>query len=63
MSTAVLDSSLTIDVEEVLGAEAKNLLEHKAKVSKEHLHLPGPDFIDACGLALTAVRTCFATCN
>lgn len=46
MSTAVLESSLTIDVEEVLGAEAKNLLEYRAKVPKEHLHLPGPDFID-----------------
>lgn len=46
MSTAVLESNLTIDVEEVLGAEAKNLLEHKAKIPKEHLHLPGPDFVD-----------------
>ncbi|MFN3392925.1 MAG: class I fructose-bisphosphate aldolase [Candidatus Thermochlorobacter sp.] len=46
MSTAVLESNLTIDVEEVLGAEAKNLLEHKAKIPKEYLHLPGPDFVD-----------------
>lgn len=46
MSTAVLESNLTIDVEEVLGAEAKTLLEHKAKIPKEHLHLPGPDFVD-----------------
>jgi fructose-bisphosphate aldolase, class I len=46
MSSAVMDSSLTLDVEEILGAEAKSLLDFKPKVSKEHLHLPGPDFID-----------------
>jgi class I fructose-bisphosphate aldolase len=46
MSITELESSLTIDVEEILGAEAKALLEHHAKVSKEHLHLPGADFID-----------------
>jgi class I fructose-bisphosphate aldolase len=46
MSTVISESNLTIDVEEILGAEAKNLLEYRAKVSKEHLHLPGPDFID-----------------
>lgn len=33
-------------INEHLGSEAKNLLEHKAKVSKDLLHLPGPDFID-----------------
>lgn len=33
-------------ITEYLGADAKNLLEHKAKVSKEILHLPGPDFVD-----------------
>lgn len=31
---------------EYLGADAKYLLEHKAKVSKDLIHLPGPDFID-----------------
>jgi class I fructose-bisphosphate aldolase len=46
MSTAVIESNLTIDVEEILGKEAQGLLEHQAKVSKEHLHLPGVDFID-----------------
>ena len=30
----------------VLGAEGESLLTYKAKVSREHLHLPGPDFID-----------------
>lgn len=36
-----------IDVAKTLGAEAKTLLEHKcATISKNDLHLPGPDFID-----------------
>jgi len=33
-------------VSQLLGDEAKNLLEHKCMVSKDLLHLPGPDFID-----------------
>lgn len=33
-------------VEAWLGDEAEDLLTHKAKVSKDLLHLPGPDFID-----------------
>ena len=34
-------------IEELLGEDAQNLLEHKCKtVAKEQLHLPGPDFID-----------------
>jgi fructose-bisphosphate aldolase, class I len=33
-------------LEELLGADAQTLLEHKCQtVSKEHLHLPGPDFV------------------
>lgn len=36
-----------IDVEELLGNEAKDLLEHECKtVPKTQLHLPGPDFVD-----------------
>ncbi len=31
---------------ELLGSEAAGLLDYKAKVSKEDLHLPGPDFVD-----------------
>src|SRR4051812_35338652 len=32
---------------ELLGKDANSLLDHKSNtVSKEHLHLPGPDFID-----------------
>jgi class I fructose-bisphosphate aldolase len=34
------------DVVALLGNEAKSLLEHKCKVPKDLLHLPGPDFID-----------------
>ena len=34
-------------IEEVLGQDARDLLEHKCQtVPKEQLHLPGPDFID-----------------
>src|ERR1700751_753328 len=34
-------------IEEVLGDDARDLLEHKCQtVPKEQLHLPGPDFID-----------------
>jgi class I fructose-bisphosphate aldolase len=33
-------------IRELLGAEADSLLSHKAKVGKETLHLPGPDFVD-----------------
>ena len=34
-------------LEEVLGADARDLLEHTCKtVPKEQLHLPGPDFVD-----------------
>jgi fructose-bisphosphate aldolase, class I len=34
-------------VMELLGAEAEGLLKYQCKgISKEHLHLPGPDFID-----------------
>jgi len=34
------------DIASMLGADAKDLLTYKAKVSKDHLHLPGPDFVD-----------------
>ncbi len=35
------------DLEKLLGADAKSLLEHQCKtIPKESLHLPGPDFID-----------------
>jgi class I fructose-bisphosphate aldolase len=45
MATAV-DASLS-RLEEVLGADAKSLLEHRCEtIPKESLHLPGPDFVD-----------------
>lgn len=35
------------ELEQYLGAEARNLLDHKCTtIAKEMLHLPGPDFID-----------------
>ena len=34
------------EIQELLGDEAQDLLEYEAKVSKENLELPGPDFID-----------------
>ncbi|MEO6861386.1 MAG: fructose-bisphosphate aldolase, partial [Microcoleus sp.] len=30
----------------LLGDEAEDLLTHQAKVSKDLLHLPGPDWVD-----------------
>ncbi|HZV49784.1 MAG TPA: class I fructose-bisphosphate aldolase [Candidatus Dormibacteraeota bacterium] len=34
-------------IEEILGAEATDLLEHRCRtVPREQLHLPGPDFVD-----------------
>ena len=42
-------TSPTIDtnrIVELLGADARSLLDHKAKVAKDSLHLPGPDFVD-----------------
>lgn len=35
------------EIQKVLAADAENLLKHTCKtVSKEHLHLPGPDWVD-----------------
>jgi class I fructose-bisphosphate aldolase len=34
------------DIEAFLGSEAETLLRYQPKISKERLHLPGPDFID-----------------
>ena len=44
-------ADLTIDVREILGSDAKGLLDHECKtVSKNALHLPGPDFVDRVGV-------------
>jgi class I fructose-bisphosphate aldolase len=34
------------NIKELLGKESEDLLNYKAKVSKDKLHLPGPDFVD-----------------
>ena len=48
MATELKHSSAKIDrIEELLGDEARGLLEHKSQtIPKEQLHLPGPDFVD-----------------
>ncbi|RCJ23012.1 fructose-bisphosphate aldolase [Nostoc sp. ATCC 43529] len=43
MTTTLIESN---SIELLLGKEAEDLLTYKAKVSKDLLHLPGPDFID-----------------
>jgi fructose-bisphosphate aldolase, class I len=37
---------MSIDVKQLLGADAETVLGYKAKVSAERIHLPGPDFVD-----------------
>ncbi len=38
---------MSLNIEKILGKEASYLLDHKCDtVKKEHLHLPGPDFVD-----------------
>ena len=34
------------EIEQLLGNEAESLLKHQPKISRERLHLPGPDFVD-----------------
>jgi len=34
------------EIQKLLGKDAKGLIEHKCKIAKKSLHLPGPDFID-----------------
>ncbi len=48
MATELKRAGTTIDrIEELLGDNARSLLEHKSQtILKEHLNLPGPDFID-----------------
>src|SRR5688500_15545234 len=49
MSTArVVGTGSAIDaINQILGAEARALLEHRCEgITKESLHLPGPDFVD-----------------
>ncbi len=37
---------MTSDIESLLGKEANDLLTHVCKVKKDHLHIPGSDWID-----------------
>jgi fructose-bisphosphate aldolase, class I len=46
MPTATAPSKKATSIEQLLGSDADNLLNHRARVSKENLHLPGPDFVD-----------------
>src|SRR5258706_14861465 len=48
MATEMKRSPSIVDrLEELLGAETRDLLDHKARtIPKDQLHLPGPDFID-----------------
>jgi fructose-bisphosphate aldolase, class I len=55
-------------IESLLGKEAEDLLTHKAKVSKNLLHLPGSDFIDRVWLnsdrnpqVLRSLQTLYST--
>ncbi|RCJ34517.1 fructose-bisphosphate aldolase [Nostoc punctiforme NIES-2108] len=43
MTTTLKESN---SIESLLGKEAEDLLTHKAKVSRDLIHLPGPDFVD-----------------
>lgn len=44
--TATTSRSSKTAIQQYLGADADNLLNHKAKIDKGMLHLPGPDFVD-----------------
>jgi len=47
MATELKRSGTMDRIEEILGPNARNLLEHTAQtIPKDHIQLPGPDFID-----------------
>jgi len=48
MATELKRAGSSLDrIEELLGADARTLLDHKTQtIAKEDVHLPGPDFID-----------------
>ena len=46
MSTNVAGGASLAAIQDALGAEGRALLDHKARVSRETLHVPGPDFVD-----------------
>src|SRR5262245_37773268 len=41
-----MGGNMAQNVREILGADAEGLLTHQCVISKDRLHLPGPDFID-----------------
>lgn len=45
-SLSTPSSSTPSSIEAVLGEEAQDLLSHQAKISKDLLHLPGPNWVD-----------------
>ena len=36
---------MSLNYEEILGSDARSLLEHKAKVSKERIYRPNPNWV------------------
>src|SRR5215468_4246198 len=47
MSTAKVETSGIKSIEDLLGSDARALLEHKCKgIPRENVHAPGPDFVD-----------------
>src|SRR5262245_38448271 len=48
MATELKRTGSSLDrIEELLGADARNLLDYKSQtIARDDLHLPGPDFID-----------------
>lgn len=47
---------MTIDIEKLLGAQAKSLLDHKCTtIPKDSIHLPGPDYVERISLFLRRV--------
>ena len=45
-------------IQEILGTDADGLLKHQCKISKDSLHLPGPDFIDRGDRELPSHQQC-----
>jgi fructose-bisphosphate aldolase, class I len=45
-ATQVRSGSALSQIEQLLGKDAQDLLQHKCKVAKEKLHLPGPNWVE-----------------
>ena len=46
MATSAAAATKIDQIAELLGSKASDLLSHKAKVSKDQLHLPGSDWVE-----------------